>query len=569
MSGVPFKNYSSTLRKYSDDNQELASNYDDIIQSQTRECYYSKKYNTVDEASSCRLNPNIPVYDKKELIFVDNKPINVYKQFWQYKQHAGSIFTDWGSAGTRAVKEDISIRNLPLKSAGGVISPELTLGNTNNVRNSLQNYGKQYLLTTNLLNAQAFKNGISYDGNTSPYRGRGDLIEMNEIEHSNFENSENGDFMARMKNKLRVDLPPNYSNNVLTTWQFINPIGIKPKPVTDQLIDYSGNVVDRKLEFYDRLKFGTFNLNVLKLIGSSCFTENAGIIPTYKNNAVSVYADDNSYPPLSCKNYYENFSNDNSADCEYIGDGLYCSKNANYCAMPKNYYFPDLDTSFDIAPDGSNSLTIGAIMSPALRHFINNDLYNLNLLLILRKLIQQENDQQTLQLLNEQHNNVSKLFNLSITSDDYNNLEETKKYTHLFRMQSYFHQKYHSSPTVVMFIASLNIYKFGGNEPNFVNVKATVIYNDIQNDTKINQIETPGLFLVLPSMLYEDVFVLGKDTTGSCSIKDNDCCFKGPAGAFTDDHQYTHVKNDGKVNNLDNMVNSKCGANPYDAPDTF
>ena len=120
-----------------------------------------------------------------------------------------------------------------------------------------------------------------------------------------------------------------------------------------------------------------------------------------------------------------------------------------------------------------------------------------------------------------------------------------------------------------MFIASLNIYKFGGNEPNFVNVKATVIYNDIQNDTKINQIETPGLFLVLPSMLYEDVFVLGKDTTGSCSIKDNDCCFKGPAGAFTDDHQYTHVKNDGKVNNLDNMVNSKCGANPYDAPDTF
>jgi len=577
---VPYKEYPSILQRYSEDNQIMASNYKNIIQSETRQAYNSRKFNTVGDAMKGPLNVNIPVSDKKELIFINNKPINVYKQFWSYKQPGGIIFTDWKSSGISGIETDISIRNLPLKSAGGLINPNVVLGNTNNVRNSLQNYGKEFLLTTNMLNTEAFKNGVNVgDGNINPYRGSGGMQELDRIEHSNFENAEDGDTMTRMKNKLRVDLPPNYSNNSLTTWQFINPICIKPRDENEYLTDYSGNSIKSPLDFNQRLRWGTFNVNILKYIGDSCLTENYGVIPTFKSGPVDVFSDNNLYPPLSCPNYYNsNYSKDDTPECEYILDGLYCSKNANYAAMPVNYYFKNLDTSFDISPDGSNSLTLGTTVSKALKHFINNDLHDLNTILIIRKLAEQINkksiDEKTPEMLrklsdlHKHHDILSKSVGMNVKLDDYNQNSENDKYTHLFQVQQFFHQKYHMTQTVIMFIVSLNIYKFGGNQTNFQNVNSEVVYTDNYGNVVKDTITEPGMFLVLPSMLHEDVFVMNKDTTGTCD-NSTDCCFRGPAEAWTNDKEYTPVKMNGEVNNLDNMVNPACGTNPYNAPDTF
>ena len=131
---------SSFLSLYSTPNQLQANQYKDIIEATTSEAYYNREYPSLEAASNGRLNPNIPVYRGSETIFVDNKPINVYQQFWQYKQPGGTVFTDYTSAGVSNNYEDLAVRNLPLRSMGlDKPTPQLVLSNTNNVRNNMQN----------------------------------------------------------------------------------------------------------------------------------------------------------------------------------------------------------------------------------------------------------------------------------------------------------------------------------------------------------------------------------------------------------------------------------------------
>ena len=183
---LPFKQYESFLSAYSTPNQVQQGQYREIIESETSQAYYNREYPSLEAASNGRLNPNIPVYRGSEVVFVDNKPINVYQQFWQYKQNGGQTFTDYTSAGVSNNYQDLAVRNLPLRSMGlDTPTPQLVLSNTNNVRNNMQNYGKTYLLTTNLLNSEAFKNGVYYQNMAqSPYRPS-NPTESLEFEHSN------------------------------------------------------------------------------------------------------------------------------------------------------------------------------------------------------------------------------------------------------------------------------------------------------------------------------------------------------------------------------------------------
>ena len=184
---IPYKEYKNYIGLYSHENQEQAVQYKEIIESEILQKKYDDEYPTLDLASMGKLNPNIPIYKNKKAIIVDGKQVDTYQQFWQFKQNGASIFTDYRSAGISANYEDASIRDLPLKSLGlNKSTPELTMSNTNNIRNNLQNYGKSFLTTTNLLNNEAFYNGISYQsGSSSPYRVS---IPQNlyQILHSNF-----------------------------------------------------------------------------------------------------------------------------------------------------------------------------------------------------------------------------------------------------------------------------------------------------------------------------------------------------------------------------------------------
>jgi len=255
-----FNENTTFLNYYSVPNQIQSEQYRTIIESKLSNSENKNNYSSLESASQGKLNPNVPVYKNSEKITVDGKQINAYKQFWQFRQPAGTIFTDYTSAGVANTETDLSVRNLPLKSMGlNESTPSLVLSNTNNVRNNLQNYGKTYLLTTNMLNSEAWNNGIYNESQgVSPYRPT-NAREPFEMRHSNLANKNDGDKFSRLEFPMRVDLPSNYLESHVTSWQYINPICIKPNE-------------SNELDWIAKMKYGTFNLDSLLYIGMSCLT---------------------------------------------------------------------------------------------------------------------------------------------------------------------------------------------------------------------------------------------------------------------------------------------------------
>jgi len=521
---LPFKEYKSTLSRYSDNNQLQANQYKTILESELGQAFYQREFNTIDEAALGPMNANLPRLKDTFDIKVKGDNVNVFKEFWQYKQPGATIFTDWNSAGVAAIKEDMSIRDLPLH--GHIQNPTLVLSNTNNVRNNFQNYGKEYLTTTNMLNAEAFANGVFYEsGGTSPYR-TGTRYEMEQIEHGNFKNREDGDIYSRQIGVLRVDLPINYANNDITSWNFINPICITPN-------DSKGPDGHHKIKvFHEQLKFGVFDLDSMKLIGDSCLTENFNMIPQGYTKSTDVLNDKTNYPPLSNPDYFtpgENYFKKDGA-----GSNLFCSANTNFVAMPKNHVprLKGLDTSFQVF-SGTNSLTLGAIMSPKLKEFIQNDLFKFNEALVVMQIYSQEIKKMNWQdfarenpgtplskfpkshMMRKIQHNYPHLFlkhainEMNINFDYFMRLEEGSKYTWVYNMQRNFAAINEGNKELEEFIKHLSIFKFGGNNVNFPEEKGKVRLRKLSN-TDI-PIETPGCFTLLPSMLSEDLFTVREE----------------------------------------------------------
>lgn len=527
---LPFKEYKSTLSRYSENNQLQANQYKSILESELGQAFYQREFDTIEKAAMGPLNANLPKTNNINNIKVKDQNVDVFKEFWQYKQPGSTIFTDWNSAGLAAVKEDMSVRDMPLY--GHIKNPTLVLSNTNNVRNNLQNYGKEYLTNTNMLNSEAFSNGVFFEsGGTSPYR-TGNRYEMELIEHGNFKNREDGDLVARQIKHLRVDLPINYANNNISSWNYINPICIKPN--NSKLPDGRNKI---KI-FHEQLKFGLFDLDAMKLIGTSCLTENFNMIPPGYNKPVAVCNDRNEYPPLENTEYFtpgENFFKRDGQMQEdgtiFNGDGanLYCSANTNFVAMPKNFVprLHGLDTSFEVF-SGSNSLTLGAIMSPKLKNFIQNDLFNFNEALIVMQIYSQELQKiarenpgtPTSQLpkshiMSKIEKHYSHLFlrnavnEMNINFNYYMGLEEGSKYAWIFNMQRNFAAINQGEPELETFINHLSIFKFGGNNINFPDETGKVRLRKLSNmDIPI---ESPGCFTLLPTMLSEDLFNVRKE----------------------------------------------------------
>lgn len=317
----------------------LTSKYSSILEDDTEFADNKKNFSTLHSAAKGPLNPNVPVYNKSHTITVGGKPVNAFDQFWQFKQNAGSIFTDWNSAGVNQNYEDMAVKNLPL-SGMNKKTPQLVLSNTNNVRNNMQNYSDLFEQQTHELNNLAFKKGLSYESaGTSPYRMVGGRQQL----QPNVMNKFNGDKYSTMMGATRVDLPPNYAYTSTFTWQNVNPIVIQPKTI-------DGN-------FNQALKTGLLNLNLLKMIGEPCLTKNYNITPPGMTQPADVYSHIQGNPPLQ--------------------RGLYCSSNTNYVTMPVNYKFPNIDTSF-IVSSGTNAQSIGVIMGPKMKHLINDVLFKIN-----------------------------------------------------------------------------------------------------------------------------------------------------------------------------------------------
>jgi len=576
---LPYKEYNSTLLRYSDSDQLEANQYKSIIESRLDQAYYDREYPSMGAAALGPLNANVPVTNMKVDINVGDKNVNVYKKFWQYKQHAGSIFTDWNSAGISAIKEDMAIKNLPLYNK--IYDSNLVLSNTNYVRNNLTNYGKEYLTTTNMLNAEAFLNGVSYEsGSTSPYRP-GQQNEIQEITHGSFKNAEDGDLYSRQVKELRVDLPINYANTSVSSWMYINPSFIIPNPNIKIL--------------HDSLKFGTFDLDSIKLVGTSCLTSNFGITPKNYLGPVDVINDDNNYPPLSNPDYYKR--GELHYQKEGPGENMYCSANTNYVAMPKNHAHTvkGLDTSFQVST-GNNSITLGVVMSPKLKNFINNELYTINRDLILMHLHQFPPLNLETNIRKIIETNYSHLFNknngISI-HDEYSQLSDKFKYTWVYNQQRNFAALYQGNPEIETFINELNIFKFGGNNTNFLNQNAQVRFRNLGNNINDLNIEGTGCFLLLPTMLSEDLFDVRKqipseyvskgvnnNTNNNCIIPGHtyqqnatNCAFRDhafkwqqqPDGPNFVPNMFKTPTND----DIYNLTNPFSGINPYNAPNSF
>ena len=76
--------------------------------------------------------------------------------------------------------------------------------------------------------------------------------------------------------------------------------------------------------------------------------------------------------------------------------------------------------------------------------------------------------------------------------------------------------------------------------------------------------------LLLPSMMSEDLFNIKYDAVGDCDSKNEEkqqfnCCFRGQAGDWSSDDNFTPKLMD----NVQNLRNNGCGVNPYDAPTHF
>ena len=545
-----FNENTTFLNYYSVPNQIQSEQYRTIIESKLSNSENKNNYSSLESASQGKLNPNVPVYKNSEKITVDGKQINAYKQFWQFRQPAGTIFTDYTSAGVANTETDLSVRNLPLKSMGlNESTPSLVLSNTNNVRNNLQNYGKTYLLTTNMLNSEAWNNGIYNESQgVSPYRPT-NAREPFEMRHSNLANKNDGDKFSRLEFPMRVDLPSNYLESHVTSWQYINPICIKPNE-------------SNELDWIAKMKYGTFNLDSLLYIGMSCLTPEFSVIPLGYDKPVDVFSDNLNYPPLTNIDYF------NSGPLYYKkygkSDGLYCSSNSNYVALPINYKYPKLDTSINISP-GNNSVSLGMIMSEQLKKFINQDLYYFNKIQILRALTTQfSNDKLKLKELEDKYPEIKTHY----LNDPYHLFNEDEKYTYIYNEQKSLHEKHYLHPQTSTFILGLNIFKLGGLS-NYQNINGKVIL-----DSKTYEITSDeGIFLLLPSMLSEDLFDIKKDSEGKCGGNNlqqtkTSCCFQGPAGAHNSNHTYYPTFNY-KDPILTNMINTHCGPNPYNAPNTF
>lgn len=591
---IPFAEYDSTLSRYSDNNQLQAHQYKSILESQLGQALYQREFPTIGDAALGPLNANVPRLNKSSTITIKKEPVNVYKEFWQYKQPAGTIFTDWNSAGVSAIKEDISVRDLPLY--GHINDPNLVLSNTNNVRNNFQNYGKEYLTTTNMLNSEAFKNGVSYESSaTSPYR-TGTKYELQQIEHGNFRNKENGDIYSRQVKQLRVDLPINYANNSISSWSYINVAFIKPN-------DHNGQLK----VFHETLKYGTFDLDSMKLTGSSCLTKNFGMTPEEFSNPVDVYNDDFNYPPVLNSQYYTKGRYYHKKEGILDGSNLFCSANSNYITMPKNHLHEKLDTSFQISP-GNNSLTLGTVMSTKLKNFINVDLHKFNRDLIMIQLYRQfveQNDPYMTGLIEHKfpHLFPKHAHDEMYINARYNGLSEDEKYKRVFNMQRNFASINQGHPEVEIFINHLSIFKLGSHNVNYPGINAKVEMSDLSNDGKIESYDIlkNGCYLLLPTMLSEDLFSVRQEIPGgytnlmnnsdnggnggnNCITGDyeenaTNCAFRDKASMwqqkpeaglrqpnfipnmFNDPHNFNN-----DIYNLDNLY---AGANPYNAPSTF
>lgn len=528
---------STTLNNYSDAFQKQAKSYKTILKSDEEQ----RNYVNLEEASKSILNPNVPNFKSKKPIKVGNQNIMAMNKFPEYKQYAGSIFTSHLSAGAASIYEDLAVRDLPAKSLGLKEStPNLVLSNTNLVRNNLQNYGNTFLLGTNLLNSIASNHGYDNQSNSSsPYRN-GSIDESFVIFNSHFKDVDNGNLYTRNVQVLRHDLPSNYAQTSLTTWQLINPMCIIPNP-------------NEQLPWIDRLKSGTFNLDALVFIGNSCLTKDFNIVPEGFDKPVDVYNGFDKYPPVSNIEYYQ--EGPNFKKIKGPSEGLYCSPNSNYISVPINFKYPNLDTSINISP-GNNSIALGMTMTPSLRNFINIELFNINRELVLLTLIlQYKNSPQLLNTLKQKYPEIDKLNKV------YNTYNEREKYIHLFNIQRRLNENYIMDPQVQMFVNGLDIIKIGDKEKN---IDAYVMLDDITYKIDGNI----GCFLLLSNMLSDDLFNIKEGSIGDCN-NSIECCFDGPANStYSNQTFYPSVESETGLN-LSNLRNAGCGTNPYNAPDTF
>ena len=531
---LPFKEFSSSLSRYSDNNQLQARQYKGIIESQLGESIYQREFPSQGDQALIPLNitnANIPRRNQKTDVRIGDKNVNVYETFWHYKQPGATLFTDWESAGVQALKEDFAVRELPLHRHGPS-DPTLILSNTNNVRNNFQNYGKEYLTTTNLLNTMAFDNGVSYDFNTSPYR-TGTKYELFENLHGSFGNKENGDLVSRQIEQLRVDAPINYANVNMSEWQYINVAFIRPN--------------DKLTVFHERLKYGKFDLDSMKLTGLSCLNTSFGMTPEGFDMPVDVLNDDSNFPPVENTEYYGNnpytsfMRNGERTKSGQIFEGngtnMYCSANTNFVTMPKNHVpsLKGLDTSFQANP-GMNSITLGNVLSPRLINFIQKELYDLNKILVIMHIYKQEiirlspknpgiyykswNDNQKSSLMKNIESNYPELFtpkrqHYDLKFDNYYRHDAKRQYEFLFNVQRNLALIHKDAPAVETFITHLSIFKFGGHPPTrfMGKVVGSVISKEIArlNNGKDVEIHADGVFLMLPTMLSDDLFIVRQE----------------------------------------------------------
>ena len=561
----PFKEYNSTINRYSKGNQRMEKEYKGILESETGEAIYDKENPSLGAHATLEIRPNLPVYNKViGDVKIEDQNVPVYKTFWQYKQPAGTIFTDWTSAGLSHTKEDMSIRHLPLYGDEKLKDPTLVLSNTNNIRNNFQRYGKEYLTSTNMLNAEAFSNGASYLQGNSTYRNSTKDIQ-NTILHGSFGNKEDGDLYVRNENVLRVDLPENFANTTLSSWQKANPAFVLLHPDKHKHLRY-------------RVQFGTLNLDAMKLTGLSCLTEEFGVIPTGYNYPTDVLSNTDELPPVTNPDYYNVNNQDHHKQGK--GEGLYCSANTNYVTMPRNNLHPDLDTSFSVGP-GNNSVTLGSVMSPKLSDFIQSTLYEYNRDFIFMSIY----NYLSVELQNKIKHISPYLFDKSgKLNTDYNKIhDEGEKYKYIYNIQRNLLTLEQGHPELEVFIANLSIIKIGGHssDPSTVGY---VLCSEL-SESRI-PIRGKGAFVLLPTMLAPDLFTVQQSGHPDCikpgaTYQENaaKCGFRGPANTWqqkpypggTDPTFVPNMFDDPENPNnfIYNLDNPYLGRNLYGAPSTF
>lgn len=577
---INYKEHSSISELYSPEMKQSLDAYKSILLSEKSLANYNKKYPTTDIDINNALNPNIPVTNKElHTIIVEGKPIKINEQFYNYKTPAAQLFTNFKSAGENAILENMAVRNLPLKSQNNIEDPNLVLSNNNFVRANLQDYGKTFLLKTNMLNAEALYNGFAYQSaSTSPYRLEDPRMLLN-YSHSNFMDKEHGDIYFNSKYQLRFDLPTNYINNSVTTWQYVNPAFIIPNKVINSIDNIkSKNYLKFINKYFDKTnaifhlqqKYGTLMLDSMKYVGNSCLTKKFSTVPTGYSKPVDVMQDNFMYPPVNNPNYYskgtpeymkkqgELHNSSNGRPIPNVNEGMYCSGNNNYVVMPKNFskLYSDTDSSINIMP-GMNSVTMGVVMSSALKKFINEELYDINKMLVVNNLYK-DNIELT-RMLESKY----KVLNTE-KSKSLRKLNHTEIYNYLYNLQRDLNKKYEVHHDVSQFIHSLVIIKFGGEE--LVDNMANVIMDNTEYTIK------SPMFLLLPSCPGEDIMNLKKNTVGQC--KDYDCCFKGPSESWLSNEDKNYIPNifnnkKNLNNDLYNLQNPDCGINPYNAPRNF